>query len=149
VLSLPSLLSRLSSPPSIGRPAFGEEAGFTLIELVVVILILGILSAIAIPSYISLQDRADKSAASANIRALSTDVEAYYADNGTFSGISLTALKNYDTTIDLSHPIAQIASASSGSSFTMCSKSNSWYAYKDGPADTIHTTSTAPTGCTL
>jgi type IV pilus assembly protein PilA len=126
-----------------------EEAGFTLIELVIVIFILGILTAIAIPSYIGLQVRADKSAASSNVRALSTDVEAYYADNGTFSGISLTALKAYDTTIDLTNPIAEIVSASSGSSFNMCSKSHSWYAYKAGPAAQILTTTSTPTGCTL
>jgi prepilin-type N-terminal cleavage/methylation domain-containing protein len=149
VPSFPTLPSRLSSPPSFGRPAFAEEEGFTLIELVVVILILGILASIAIPSYVGLQVRADKSAASSNVRALSTDVEAYYADNGTFAGISLTALKNYDTTIDLTNPDVEIASASAGSSFTMCSKSHDWYAYKDGPAAQILTTSVQPAGCTL
>jgi type IV pilus assembly protein PilA len=54
----------------------------------VVIIILGILLAIAVPSYIGFKSKAESSAAQANVRAAVPAVEAFYSDQGTYVGLS-------------------------------------------------------------
>ena len=79
----------------------GKEEGFTLIELLVVIVILGVLMAIAVPSYMGFKDRANKAAAQANVRSAITSVEAYYQDNNTYASMNMAALKSIDAGVKL------------------------------------------------
>jgi len=75
-----------------------REEGFTLIELLVVIVIIGILLAIAVPSYLGFRDRASDSAAKANIRAAVPSAEAYFADNSAYTNMTIPILKGqYDS----------------------------------------------------
>jgi type IV pilus assembly protein PilA len=74
-----------------------EEGGFTLIELLVVLVIIGVLLAIAVPSYLGFKKRAEAKAAQSNIRAAIPSAEAFYSDNGTYVNMDEAALRSIDS----------------------------------------------------
>jgi prepilin-type N-terminal cleavage/methylation domain-containing protein len=62
-----------------------HTSGFTLIELLIVVVVIGILAAIAIPKFNATREKAFMSAAAADLRNLASLQEVYYDDNYTFS----------------------------------------------------------------
>ncbi len=78
------------------REKRNEESGFTLVELLVVMLILGILAAIAIPAFFSQRDKGYDSDAKANARTVQTALETYAIDHdGKYTGATMTNLAEH------------------------------------------------------
>ena len=87
--------------------------GFTLIELMIVVAIIGILAAIAIPNFLRFQARAKQSEAKANLKAYYTAAKSRFAEDGTYvCGLcDWTPEKNYrydyfvDGTVDITDSV--------------------------------------------
>jgi type IV pilus assembly protein PilA len=107
------------------RQRSGDEGGFTLIELLVVILIIGILAAIAIPSFLNQKGKASDAAAKTQARTAETAAETYSTDhNGEYTGMTVAALEAIEPTLsDKSSAVLTVTGVETNG-YTVTSTSN-------------------------
>ena len=91
---------------------FNDSEGFTLIELLVVILIIGVLAAIAIPSFLNQRYKGQDACAKAMVKQMQGAAKAHQTENGRMDGLTAAAM----TAIEPS--IVSATSASCGHSVT-------------------------------
>ena len=86
--------------------------GFTLIELLIVVAIIAILAAIAIPNFLAAQVRAKVSRVKADMQSMATGIESYYVDNNKYPWARLAAIENnFNSRLKmLTTPIAYLTS---------------------------------------
>ena len=72
-------------------PHMKKRSGFTLIEMLIVVVVIGILAAIAIPKFQNTKGKANSASLRSDLRNLATAEESYYYDNGTYTA-SISAM---------------------------------------------------------
>jgi type IV pilus assembly protein PilA len=115
------------------RKRGSEDRGFTMIELLVVVVIIGVLVAIAVPVYLNYRKGAANKSAASDVRGAITAIEQYYTDNsntypaGDISGegtpMTLTGTTGGDQTITVS-PNNIVGFETDGSTYRICARND-------------------------
>jgi type IV pilus assembly protein PilA len=142
------------------RQRLSHDEGFTLIELIVVMLIIAILLSIAIPSYLGFQKKAQQTAAMSDVRSAIPDAEAYFSDTNSYFGMTAATLKStYDSgmivqALAATPPVTDgivsaIPSASDTQKYCISAVIAGHWAYVKGPGGSLtNATSSTSNPCT-
>jgi type IV pilus assembly protein PilA len=108
------------------------ESGFTLVELLVVMLILGLLAAIAIPAFFNQRTKAQDSEAKSTVKTAQTAIETYATDNnGSYVGATRANLKTIEPTLSSAstgaNAITTLTVAASSYTLTVTSESTNTF----------------------
>ena len=123
--------------------ALTDETGFTLVELLVVVLILGVLIGLAVPSYLSFQGKSHSTAAAADVREAISDANAYYINNdNSYTGMNPGSLRStFDSGLVISSSgstgIVSAKPQGSGETYCISAVSGDRWAHYSGPGGTV------------